>query len=382
MVFAAWLFFAVGCDRVGPEIVSEPGAWGSDRWLREEIRIGVEGGPEALSFGEIDRIAVGPLGEIFVYDILHDWVVKFDGAGSFVGRVGASGRGPGEFDGLWGLDVDHEGRVLLATTSDEILVFGPEGELVEQVRIQGRLYPADPLAVNADSTVTLGLLLVPSAVDRRATVGFVRFTPGAPPPDTFRAAPTPWEAQIVPGVPGTASFPFLRWSRQGFAVSAVGSRVAVQMEWADGRIVRVERPADPVGFLPEERQELKSYLQFLRDRSGQAARFPDPPDSKPPVRDLIASHTGEVWVHRTAPSTGPEPGRPETVAGLPAMPRWEEPSRFDVFDQDGRYLGAVRGGPGIAVHVVRGDTVWARVRGRLGVEHVSRFVAEPCRDPC
>jgi hypothetical protein len=65
----------------------------------------------------------------------------------------------------------------------------------------------------------------------------------------------------------------------------------------------------------------------------------------------------------------PEPGEvPERT--------WIEPVAFDVFEPDGRYLGMVRAPEGFATSprpFIRGDTVWAVVRGELEVPYVTRF---------
>ncbi len=372
------LALLVACGEAPPE----PGLWGHDKIFVEELRFGAGSGPEEFMFGEVRQMAIGPAGEVVVYDVSSNRVHRFDRDGRYTGPIGATGQGPGEFEILWGLDVDHDGRILLAMTTDEVVVFGPEGRFVDQWRVPGRLLSRPPLTVNHDGSVTLGMLLVTGATPTRQEVAFVRLDEDATPVDTLRPSPTPWEGDIGPGPPATAFRRIQRWSPHGFSVLAVTSQVALQMEWPGGRIVRAERETDPVPYLRAERLEWESYLEFLRGRSGQPERFPDPPDRKPPVRDIVASRSGEVWVQRATPASGPQPGRSETVAGFPAPPLWVEPTLFDVFDPEGRYLGSVHGEPGITVHAIRGDTAWAVTRGPLGVEHVTRLVAVPCGDRC
>ena len=55
---------------------------------------------------------------------------------------------------------------------------------------------------------------------------------------------------------------------------------------------------------------------------------------------------------------------------------WVEPVAFDIFEPDGRYLGMVRAPEGFARYprpYMRGDTVWAVVRGELEVPYMVRF---------
>jgi len=56
--------------------------------------------------------------------------------------------------------------------------------------------------------------------------------------------------------------------------------------------------------------------------------------------------------------------------------RWTEPMAFDVFEEDGTYLGQVDAPEGFSPYptpVFDGDQVWAVVRDELGVQRVVRF---------
>jgi len=65
----------------------------------------------------------------------------------------------------------------------------------------------------------------------------------------------------------------------------------------------------------------------------------------------------------------------EERSGWPQL-RYREPVMLDVFEPDGRYMGAVRPPEGFSVSpepVIRGDTVWAVTRGELDVASVVRY---------
>ena len=104
---------------------------------------------------------------------------------------------------------------------------------------------------------------------------------------------------------------------------------------------------------------------------------PSIPDTKPPFRELYVGQEGRYWVLVSQEGTptdeplwDPEPGEPS------APNRWDEPVRFDVFEGDGSYLGAVDAPAGFQIYptpVFRGDRVWAVVEDELGVERVVGF---------
>jgi hypothetical protein len=83
-----------------------------------------------------------------------------------------------------------------------------------------------------------------------------------------------------------------------------------------------------------------------------------------------------VWLHQQARKIESEEEGEELTPGEIPPQTWLEPVAFDVFEPDGRYLGMVRAPEGFSRSprpVMRGDTVWAVVRGELEVPYVVRF---------
>jgi hypothetical protein len=127
-----------------------------------------------------------------------------------------------------------------------------------------------------------------------------------------------------------------------------------------------------------------------RVESGWSWDGPDVPEAKPCYRDLLVGRHGRAWLLRHTEAERVEVEGEDRGPGAPERPEvvWREPSVFDVFAPDGRYLGAVR--PEVQVErspppVIRGDKVWAVTRDELDVPYVVRLrlvrPGEPREEP-
>jgi hypothetical protein len=79
---------------------------------------------------------------------------------------------------------------------------------------------------------------------------------------------------------------------------------------------------------------------------------------------------GRIWVNLYQPAERREPVDSEE---LRPQEEWPEPTVYDVFEPDGRYLGAVRVPRETTIHVMRGDYVWGVTRDSLDVQYIERF---------
>lgn len=91
------------------------------------------------------------------------------------------------------------------------------------------------------------------------------------------------------------------------------------------------------------------------------------------------SWDGDIWVLRSMESletmTAAEAREAETRSGRPVI-RFREPSSFDVFAPDGRYLGHVRIPQAFSSTpelIIRGDTVWAVNLDQMDVATIVRY---------
>lgn len=65
--------------------------------------IGGPGAPSEAEFQQVGPVVVMPDGGVAIGDIMTAEIRIFDGRGRYLHTIGRRGRGPGEFDGVWGL---------------------------------------------------------------------------------------------------------------------------------------------------------------------------------------------------------------------------------------------------------------------------------------
>ena len=166
----------------------------------------------------------------------------------------------------------------------------------------------------------------------------------------------------------------------GRFIAGVSTDYRIDVQRHDG-VLRIERIYEPVAVPEAERD-------YYRDDTTRGMRRSQPdwdwngppvPDTKPAYRGLAAGRDGRIWV-RLWTAAHPE----ENVDHDPGDPRseavtWPSPLRYDVFEPDGTYLGAVNPPEGFADYpqpVFDGDDVWAVTRDALDIERVVRFRLE------
>lgn len=109
------------------------------------LRIGVEDGAEELLFNEIASVARLEDGRIAIANGTPPAIRLFAMSGEFLGRLGRSGRGPGEFQDL---------RRLLAGRGDTLLAVNSRFPNFQLMRFSGRTGYVDMLALSRDSVAT------------------------------------------------------------------------------------------------------------------------------------------------------------------------------------------------------------------------------------
>lgn len=129
--------------------------------------------------------------------------------------------------------------------------------------------------------------------------------------------------------------------------------------------------------------ERQLTLMFRRFSPNWTWNGPPIPATKPPFQKIFVGVGGRIWVQLHTASVAElskeEARAEEEAAGFPAN-RFEEPLAFDVFEQDGRYLGRVEVPEGFQVSpepVFNGESVWAVSEDDLGVQRVARFRLAP-----
>lgn len=349
--------------------------WGRDRDLVPELAIGRENHDERSLLGDPIGLALLPDGGVAVLDRIGPRVLVFSAEGTFRNTVGRVGDGPGEYRRATGIAALPEGLIAVHEASqNKIMVFDTKGALVRQWSCLTINY----LVHRSLSTDDAGAIILrygsfaPSdpnfSSDR---VGIARFTVDGLAVDS---ATVP-----APDDPGLLVWPFhpkrfALWHPSGYAVSATSREYTFDLRRSQGEVLRVRRRWKPVRLAAEELDIWREVHRFMERRWSR--ELPDVPSVKPPFKDMTVSRTGEIWIHRHTSSVrlGPRPQDLVAAGGAQAIP-WKEPLMLDVFDEDGRFLGSVKGRAGTEVLAISSDTVWAKDSGTYGEPIVVRFRA-------
>ena len=371
-------------------------AWGDTARLVEEVRIGALEGREELTFGRVGRIAAGPDGSIFVFDEQAVAIRQFDSTGAFVRTIGRRGQGPGEHQAILGLAVMHDGRLaaydvrnqrinfysLTDESSDSwpvrtgsAMLFAPHSFTVDTA---GRMYVLTIVREGTEPTST------------RSRQGYLRITPGDSVVDTLLVPTFPPPPQSV------RLSPRGQWVMHphGYFVAGMNDRYSFDALRPEG-VLRIQRTASAPEFVAEERSEWEAQLaagdpdilsvSVTRGKAPEIV-YGDKPTlakAKPVYQSLAAGEDGRIWVrlHTRARKTegGVNDGPPPMPIQMPGQrppppPRlWREPTVYDVFEPDGRYLGPVTVPDGVTLFVMRGNQAWGTVRGESDEEYIVRL---------
>ncbi len=367
--------------------------WGAPASLVKEVSIGeMDGAPEYL-FGSVTGLAVAPDGTIYVLDRQGPELRAYDAQGAYVRTIGTKGEGPGELKQPdSGLTVLSDGRVVVRDPGNARLqVYGPDGAPAGAWRGRGGFFTSAPLWRDRDDNVYTQVLLNQGAAPGDWHMGLVRLADDGTPGDTLRPPDVGFEAPSIeahsPDGRGISrnSVPFSPSERyavhpDGYFIHGVSTTYRVEL-LEPGAPLILERAAPPVPVAAGEKEEAEARTTRNMQRTAPGWRWNGPaiPDTKPAFSELMVGADGRIWVQVAQPGVerddpNYDPKDPDAVEQ-----RWHEPVAFDVFEEDGTYLGQVHTPDGFSTNprpVFDGDQVWAVVRDDLGVERVVRFRVE------
>lgn len=176
--------------------------------LVEELSIGVADGEEHDMLGEIADIALAPDGSLFALDRQVPVIRHYDAMGRFLGNVGRSGQGPGEYRIVSGIAVDREGRLVVWDTGNwRVSIYAPNGDFLSQWHTSsgtGGSATANysrGLVVDRDGRVVTRRTLFSRDLSDRPTV-WIRYGPDGAVLDTLRAPDFPVPAAQLTAVAG------------------------------------------------------------------------------------------------------------------------------------------------------------------------------------
>ncbi len=361
--------------------------WGGDATLVPEVSIGELVGAEEYLFGSVSAIAVDDDHNLYVLDRQARHVRVFDSEGTYVKTLGRDGEGPGEFKVPIGLAISN-GRLLVRDPANgRVQLFGLEtGEneewkyLPSEVFANTPLYRDDQGRIYVDITEEEQRFIVMDSDGKQIDTISAPVAPADFDDDQYYMNARVERGDRWMSVGATVPFsPDWYWTVHptGQFLSALSTAYRISLE-QDGGVLRIERNHTPVAVSDDERDRHEQGIlnRMRRWDAGWTWDGPAIPDHKPPFRGLRAGSDGRIWVSlrteaQQVANEDHDPGNPESPPYT-----WVEPLRYDVFEADGTYLGAVVPPEGFSLSsppVFGRSFVWAVERGEMDVQRVVRY---------
>lgn len=354
-----------------------------------EMKIGELDGADEYTFGAIAEMAVTGEGDLYVFDRQAMQLRRYDSQGTFVRNVGRKGGGPGEYDRVNGLAVGPDGRVFLWDAGNaRVTIYSPQGEPLGTWRMQGGFYTSSALQLDSAGRIYTRVSTFGDDVSQWKQI-LVRYGDGGTPVDTFQVPSFDMpKYDIVARREGSTSqsnvpfSPNTVWTfgPHGRFVYGRSDQYAIYRALEGGRVLRMERDAQPVAVSADEKAEREASATFSMRRTDPAWRWNGPPipDTKPYFTSLRVAEDGRIWARISQPGEiNPDADTARTEPDRPPPLRYREPQVWDVFAPDGRFLGQVALPYGFTLWAQRGDHVWGVQRDELDVQSIVRARIEP-----
>jgi hypothetical protein len=261
---------------------------------------------QAEELGSVMDAALGPDGSVYVVDFSNSRVVAFSPGGERRWSFGRRGRGPGEFQMPYRVDVRRDGTVFVYDAGvGEVTTISPEGRMLQRYRLPFPLTQADNLVALDDLLLFSGTTADPTG----STGAIHRFQMDGPElkyAGSFGAVPVTRDPRVLQ-----------QWGAGALVRGSTGSI------WYTRRV-----PYEVYRFTPSGRQRAVIRPPF---------RTRGTPD------DAIRVEGGARRVTYTATDAIVETPGPawELPGGVLLVTRVRGDEQFwDVFTVSGRYLGA------------------------------------------
>ena len=348
------------------------GVWREgDAWRVDSpgVRIGSSGGAAGDVFGSVSGLAVAHDGRIYIADGQANEIRVFTSDGKPLTRFGRQGEGPGEFRAVDGVAIFPDGRIAVRDPRIfRLSIFHADGRFISSFRLMrpfmqvtrgeglwvtrdarvvDRVTVTATLEVSKPSTVSVMIYSADGLV--QDTLGLVEVPPGGGIPITRNGMLA--ASMSIPFAPA----PIVAVDPDQNVAYSDGVQYEIAVIRAGQSTVRRfarERALDVV--TGDERDAARAQLdERVRQLVGEgrlgAFEFPA---NKPAYTHLVADATGHWWAgHRSGSDF------------------WEQPTSYDLYDPDGRFLGAVSVPP-IRILQIGDDFIAGVVRDDFDVETV------------
>jgi hypothetical protein len=379
-------------DSAGVQIITNTGqgAWQGDGWLlEEELRIGVDQGDPELQFGMLVGVDADDSGRIVALDQQARRVRVFDADGTLLHAFGRAGGGPGELSQQLaltsGVFFEGDGTVAVPDLGNmRIARFTPEGEALDSPRIA--IEQGIPLlfkrAVDRALVVQIRQMAMPgmteapeSPVDR-----IVRLEPGSAEGETLRSMSAGETFSMgSDGMPRFRIFsPEPVWEVLSDGRIATGTNDEYSLALRNGdQTTIVRRAVDRQPVSERQQTEMRNLFRESFEQSGQ--QIPQEvmeqilsgiefEDHWPALSALLGGPEGTLWVQRVDPDLNLDEITMEDLqSGRIGSPNW------DVFDDEGAYLGVVAMPRGFVPQRFVGDALYGVHHDDLGIQRILRL---------
>jgi hypothetical protein len=376
----------VGDTTVVRTVGTEPAS--ATRTLTRVFSFGkFDGAPEYV-FGRISAVRLAPDGSVWVFDMSVPALRHFDSTGKFIRQVGRGGSGPGEYGELLALAMPPRGGVVIFDPRNGHLnLFNGAGLFTTSWTVatgrSGRGQPRTAfVGVGGVETDRSGTIYVRSTVTGSPVLialdasGRARDT--LSPPSLRLPPPSPSGLAAL-----SAYLPREYWtfSRLGYFVGGRSDIYAIHLI-TGSRVIRIERDVPAIVIDAAERQRISAPTS-ARGAGQATVSASDVPRAKPFFGGITTDEDGRIWVRmRTQPqrmldTVDASRGRGGELIPASVHERFDEPTVFEVFAADGRYLGRVRLPDFIYPPSIKGDAVWAATVDADGVPVVTKYRIVP-----
>ncbi|MBP6772330.1 MAG: 6-bladed beta-propeller [Gemmatimonadaceae bacterium] len=351
--------------------------WGADVKLTQVWAIGQVDGPDEIAFGRVDNATVDARGRMYVYDSNDGQIRQYAPDGKFVRNIGRKGKGPGEYEWVFGMDIADDS---LLTTFDlnnaRVSYFAPDGKL--------RTSFTDPrLTTGFDGIFVVdrrGLAYV--GVPRRGARGEqMDELAGASRPSVLMLRKDGTTADSLDLPPRISSAPRTRFYlltadggnsnfqveshsatlRSGGYVFGNGDAYRFVIRPLTGPVRVVERASSSVAVGSEERANWRVYGDYFTAQSGGRNAY-EIPATKPVFRNLFTDHDNRIWVSLYARAQKLDlPPRP--AGDKRPLLLWQQRATYDVFTTQGEYLARVELPARSRMLASRGNRLWVLSKG-------------------
>lgn len=373
-------------DSAGVRIVTNTGTglWQEDEsWtVEQDLVIGTAEGEAHFQFGQISGLDVDADGRIYVMDQQASEVRVFDDDGAFVLAMGQAGAGPGELSqGAGPVFVGPGDTVAVPDiVQQRITRYTPTGETAASHPLPMTGGIAARWMEDRDHTLVQQAVVMqfPGQEEVEPRNLLLRRAPSGAILDTLLELPVSRTVSFAGGQPSITLFesePMWAIDHEGRIYWGVNSEYSLKVHSADGELERIlARDHERRPVTSSDQTEYRRIIEGLwRDQGmnaqalammSQALNFAE---FYPAYANLMAGPGGTLWIQRIqTPDEVMELGDAFDIQDMGS-------ATWDVFDPDGRLLGAVRMPPRFNPLLFQEDVIYGVLRDDLDVQYVARM---------